>query len=115
MTTTNLHAHVSTSSSDCDGPMYRDYVMVFNDDETAESGKAVNDFSDIHFMQRVMMSVASPYAVQYGMTVKVDESGIEVHESTDEGYRAAEVRWCTDECDESAASQRDVFAEQMGY
>lgn len=116
--TNTLHAHVSTASADCDGPMYRDYVMGFSDDETKEHEDAdgVNDFSDIHFMERVMMSVASPYAVEHGMTVKVDDAGIEVHETTDEGYRRAEVVWCRDEdCDPNASSQRDVYAEMMGY
>ena len=113
---TNLHAHVSTATADCDGPMYRDYVMAFSDEEKAESEAAqgVNDFSDIHFMQRVMMRVASPYAARQ-MTVRVDESGIEVREDTEEGYRHAEVRWCHDDCDTDESSQRDVYAEMMGY
>jgi hypothetical protein len=111
-----LHAHIATSSRDCDGGHGQDYIMFFNDEEIAEHAAAqgINDFSDIHFMQRVMNSVASPYAVEYGMTVKVDSEGIEVHEQTDEGYRAAQVRWCHDQCaDES--SQYDQFAEMMGY
>lgn len=114
--TNTLHAHVSTAAADCDGPMYRDYVEVFNDAETAEheAAQGVNDFSDIHFMQRVMMNVASPYAV-HQMTVKVDDSGIEVSEATEEGYRNASVVWCRDDCDTEARGQRDVFAEQMGY
>lgn len=114
----NLHAHVSTSSRDCDGGHGSDYVMGFNDAEIAEreAAQGINDFSDIHFMQRVMMNVASPYAVEYGMTVKVDSEGIEVHEHTDEGFRAAEVRWCRDEdCDPNASSQYDEYAEAMGY
>lgn len=112
----NLHAHVSTASADCDGPMYRNYVEVFNDAEIAETEAAqgVNDFSDIHFMQRVMMNVASPYAV-HQMTVKVDEQGIEVSEQTEEGYRNASVVWCRDECDTEFHSQRDVYAEAMNY
>lgn len=111
-----LHAHVSTTAVDCDGPLHRDYTVGFNDDEVAarEAAQGINDFSDIDFMQRVMMSVASPYAV-HQMTVKVDDSGIDVHEHTEEGYRAAWVVWCHDECDLDYHSQRDVFAEQMGY
>jgi hypothetical protein len=116
---TNLHAHVSTFSRDCDGGHGNEYTMGFNDDETGERERAqgVNDFSDIHFMQRVMMNVASPYAVEYGMTVKVDSEGIEVHETTDEGFRGAEVRWCRDEdCDPNAQGPvYDEYAEAMGY
>jgi len=114
--TNNIHAHVSTASADCDGPIYRSYVRSFNEDEIAEqkAAQGVNDFSDIHFMERVMMSVASPYAA-HQMTIKVDESGIDVHEQTEEGYRSAEVRWCRDDCDLEDESYRDVYAEQMNY
>lgn len=110
--TTTLHAHVSTSSSDCDGPMYREYVEVFNDDETAESGKAYNDFSDLHFKARILSNAVSFHAT---CKVEVDEDGFQYHEQTDEGYRAVHVSWCESDCDESQSSQRDVFAEQMGY
>lgn len=102
---------------DCDGLYHHDYVDTFNDDEIAERilTKGVNDFSDIHFMNRVMTNVASPYAVQYGMTVTVDDDGIEVNEATDEGFRQASVRWCSDECDETQTAFRDFTAESMGY
>lgn len=117
--TTNLHAHVSTYARDCDGGHGNEYTVGFNDSETAEHVNAdgVNDFSDIHFMERVMLSVASPYAVEYGMTVKVDDSGIEVHEATDEGFRGAEVRWCRDEeCDPNwQGPVYDEYAEMDGY
>lgn len=113
--TNTLHAHVSTQSRDCDGLYNRDYVMTFNDEETAESGKVYNDFSDIHFMNRVMCTVASPYAVEHGMRVTVDNDGINVYEDTEEGYRAADVRWCRENCDTDEYSQRDYTAEAMGY
>jgi hypothetical protein len=35
-TTFSLHAHVSTSSRDCDGGHGQDYITVPNDDERAE-------------------------------------------------------------------------------
>lgn len=111
-----LHAHIDTASRDCDGLYTRDYVMTFNDAEVEESKKDVNDFSDIHFMNRVMTNIASPYAVEHGMTVKVDDAGIEVHEVTDEGYREATVRWCRDEdCEVAEWSFRDHTAEAAGY
>ena len=113
--TTTLHAHVESSSADCDGTYSRDWTVFFNEDEKKESADAdgVNDFSDIHFMERVMMSVASPYAARQ-MTVKVDDDGIEVSEATEEGYRNAEVRWCHEDCEDSH-SFRDHRAESMGY
>lgn len=115
--TNTLHAHVSTYSRDCDGGHGHDYVMMFSESELAERENAdgINDFSDIHFMQRVMMSVASPYAVEYGMTVKVDSTGIEVNEATDEGFRSAEVRWCREACEETYDHHFDEYAEAMGY
>jgi hypothetical protein len=112
----SLHAHVFTSSRDCDGGHGNEYTMTYSPEEIEESKQEFNDFSDIHFMQRVMMNVASPYAVEYGMTVTVDSEGIDVHENTDEGSRAANVRWCHDEmCDPMVSSQYDQFAEAMGY
>lgn len=115
--TTNLHAHVSTASADCDGPMYRDYVTALNDDERAmhEQANGVNDFHDLTFKERVLGNHVSFHS-EFGVTVKVGEDGFTMSEQTDEGYRSAEVRWCEDEdCDPNAASQRDVFAEMMGY
>lgn len=115
--TTNLHAHVSTASADCDGPFYRDYVTALNDDERAMHDKAqgVNDFHDLVFKERVLGNHVSFHS-EGGVTVKVDSDGFHMHEQTDEGYRSAEVRWCEDEdCDPNAASQRDVYAEMMGY
>lgn len=113
---TNLHAHVSTASADCDGPMYRDYVLSLSESELAEhiAADGVNDFHEIHFMERALCSVASPYAACQ-MTVKIDDDGIDVYERTEEGYRSAQVRWCRDECDENETSQRDVYAELAGY
>lgn len=115
--TTSLHAHVFTASSDCDGPMYREYVTGLNDVELAEHERqnGINDFHDLHFKERVLGNHVSFHS-EFGVTVKADSEGFTMHEQTDEGYRSAEVRWCEDEdCDPNAASQRDVYAEQMGY
>lgn len=115
--TTSLHAHVSTAAADCDGPMYRDYVTELNDDEVAEHERAngVNDFHDLHFKERVLGNHVS-FHTEFGCKVEVTAEGFTAHEQTDEGYRSAEVRWCEDEsCDPRAYSQRDVFAEMMGY
>jgi hypothetical protein len=115
--TTTLHAHVATASADCDGPLYRDYVTSLNDSERAmhEAAQGVNDFHDLEFKSRVLSNHVSFHS-EGGVSVNVSEHGFTMSESTDEGYRSAEVRWCEDEdCDPHAASQRDVFAEQMGY
>lgn len=115
--TTSLHAHVSTASADCDGPMYREWVESLNDDEVAmhEKAQGVNDFHDLTFKERVLGNHVSFHS-EFGVTVKVDAEGFTMSEQTDEGYRSAEVRWCEDEdCDPRAYSQRDVYAEMMGY
>jgi hypothetical protein len=116
MTTNTLHAHIDTAAADCDGPLYRSWVATFNDEERAErdAAQGINDFSDIHFMNRVLAGQCGPYAVRQ-LTVKIDESGFTYHEDTEEGYRSGEVRWCTDDCDTEERSQRDVYAEMMGY
>lgn len=115
--TSHLHAHVSTASADCDGPLYRDYVTELNDVEIAEHERAngINDFHDLHFKERVLASHVSFSPVDNAI-VTVAEWGFSTHEPTEEGYRSAEVRWCEDEsCDPRAYSQRDVYAEMMGY
>lgn len=115
--TTSLHAHIDTASTDCDGPMYREYVVTLNDDEIAQhvAADGVNDFHDLEFKARVLSSQVSFHS-EFGVTVKVDEHGFEMHEQTDEGHRSSSVRWCEDEtCDEEAYSQRDIYAEMMNY
>ena len=115
--TTTLHAHVSTASSDCDGPMYRDYVSALNDDERAmhEKANGVNDFHELEFKARILSNHVSFHS-EAGVQARIFDGGFETTEQTDEGYRSSEVRWCEDaDCDPNAASQRDVFAEMMGY
>lgn len=115
--TTNLHAHVSTASADCDGPMYRDFVSALNDDERKmhDDANGVRDFHDLAFKSRVLAAHVSFHS-EVGVEVRMTLDGFSMVEQTDEGYRSAEVRWCEDEdCDPHAESQRDVYAEMMGY
>lgn len=97
--------------------MYREYVTELNSTEIAmhEVSNGVNDFHDLAFKERVLGDHVAFHS-EGGVTVKVTRDGFTMHEPTDEGYRSAEVQWCEDpECDTEASSQRDVFAEQMGY
>ena len=113
--TTNLHAHVSTASRDCDGPLYRDWVESLNDDERAmhEKANGVNDFHDLYFKERILGNHVSFHAE---CEVHVFPAGFRVSEPTDEGYRSAEVIWCeVESCDPHESSQRDIYAEMMGY
>lgn len=114
--TISLHAHIDRSQSDCDGPTYDSHVEFFNDAEIAEAAAAqgINDFSDIHFMNRVFVNVAGPYAVMHA-NIEISEGGFQYAETTDEGYRHAEVRWCSDETCKPETTHRDVYAERMGY
>lgn len=110
----SIHAHIDNASSDCDGPIYRSRIEVFNEDEIAESGKTYNDFSEIHFRERVLTSEVSVYSCENG-TLQVSSGGFHWSEQTEEGYRSSDVRWCEDDCDLEEKSYRDVFAEQAGY
>lgn len=113
---TNIHAHVSISTADCDGEINRSHTEVYSEDELREQHEAngVNDFSDIHFMERVLLSVASPYTTNV-VNITMDEHGIEVREDTEEGYRNATVQWCEYDCTTDTTTYQDVRAEQMGY
>lgn len=109
-----LHAHVNTTSVDCDGPIHRNYVTsppVVDADIIVPDDVA---FSDIDFMERVFLNLCSPYAVEQ-LTIEVDENGFRWHERTEEGFRAGGVRWCTDNCDRTQSSYRDIRAEEAGY
>lgn len=110
----NLHAHISTATSDCDGPMYRDYVVFLNDDEKAEHERqdGVNDFHDLHFKSRILGDMVSFHST---CNVVIQETGFTVGEQTEEGYRNAQAVWCEDEECTPAYSQRDIYAEMMGY
>lgn len=103
--TDNLHAHIETASADCDGPFYRSYTVF-----QSEGGEDTMDF-----MNKTFAGQVSPYAVSIGMKVVITEDGFEWSESTEEGYRHGEVRWCHDMNCQPTYSQRDVYAEMMGY
>jgi hypothetical protein len=117
--TTTLHAHVSTAATDCDGPMYRDFVVALNQEELTSHAEAeergYNDFHALDFKKRVLGSHVS-FSSEIGVTIQVTRDGFTVEEPTEEGHRSVEVRWCEDvDCDPDAYAQRDVFAERMGY
>jgi hypothetical protein len=106
-----LHAHVDTYAADCDGPISRSYVETANDDERT------SEFGDLEFRERVLGSrISWSPAEGATVTVQITADGFETNEPTEEGYRAASVRWCEDSsCDTGARSQRDVYAERAGY
>jgi hypothetical protein len=87
-----LHAHSSTSSRDCDGDYTSGHVYEMTLEERC--------YDSLHSLHG---------------TLTVTEDGLEWYEQTEEGYRAASVRWCDDDCPDERSWQRDHRAESMGY
>lgn len=110
-----LHAHIQTYSTDCDGPLSSEHVMVMTDEEK------VSDFGDIEFHNRVVSSIVNTYSIFQGGDLNVaneGDNGIRLtwFEATEEGGRNTEALICDDEdCDPNHSSYRDHRAEEMGY
>ncbi len=104
--TNEPHAHVSIESADCDGRYSRSYIETMTDDERASM------FPDLDFKARVLGNRVSYHEHS---KVFVWPEGFDVQMPTDEGYSHSEVRWCTDNCDESSSTYRDHSAEAAGY
>ena len=100
------HAHVSTNSRDCDGDYSRGHI----DEMTLE--ERCDRYGDLRFKDRVLTSVVNPHG--HG-TLEVTPEHLSWYEQTEEGYRAAEVAWCEDECPAMRSWQRDHRAEAAGY
>jgi hypothetical protein len=101
-----LHAHVETESRDCDGRYTGGRVEEMTLEERCDA------FGDLRFKDRVMAGVVT---IHGNGELKVTPFSLEWHEITDEGYRAADVRWCEDECSDTRTWQRDHSAEAAGY
>lgn len=100
-----LHAHVETSSADCDGTHSRGYVDVMDVSERCET------FGDLSFKERIARSIIS---FTGRGTLNVNEYGVQWMEETEEGYRHVVATWCEKMC-ELQTWQRDHRAEEMGY
>lgn len=117
---TEIHAHIDTYSTDCDGGYSRSHVMTLNDAERKMAGQPINDFHEIDFTNRVVGTVVNAYSLmQEGrLTVRNYNDGrvrLNWSEATEEGARHVEATICHDECDTEEHSQRDHRAEAMGY
>lgn len=123
MTENEIHAHVDSYSTDCDGAISRSYLMTLTDADRAkrEAAAGVNDFTDIEFTDRVVAHMVNAYSLMYEgkLTVRKHEDGdvmLNWSEATEEGGRAVDVRICRDACDLGEdSSYRDHRAEAMGY
>ena len=100
-----VHVHIETSSSDCDGPLYRSSTWTPEDDQ-----------SSAEFFAKWMLSLHA-YNGTVEVHVTADGEWVGTHsQRTDEGYHAEEHRSCIyEDCRGQRASQRDIYAEQMGY
>lgn len=90
-----LHAHITTSHTDCDGTHGDGYVLVQSE---RESGLK---FGDLAFQDRVLTLVASPSTEGGGVLhVTHYEQGniLEWSEPTDEGGIYRKARFCSQEC-----------------
>lgn len=104
--TNTLHAHVSSTSTDCDGMYSREYVMVQEDGQ-----------DEFDFQTRVMDNLVS--TTGFGGTLKVhnDEDGLRMEwmETTEEGSRHLDADFCTKDCETDMSLTRDHSAEAMNY
>lgn len=110
------HAHIDRDATDCDGRMSHSHVVSPTPEELADQ------FGDIHFMERVVGSATSVYALLDTGRLDVTRTGtgtydlkFEWSEPTEEGSIHIEGRFCTDDCNLDESSQRDHRAESMGY
>lgn len=109
------HLHYTNNSRDCDGPhqFFADYVPDRED----------IDFSDpmdvaMNFVMPMLFSVPEHGDDPVSIGIDFDERGNYVLTSgkrTEEGFTHDTYVVCNCEDFEPGSSQRDVFAEQMGY
>jgi len=101
-----LHAHMTSSSRDCDGTYSGGHVYEMTTQEKAE------EFGDLHFKDRVL---ANTVTLHGDGTLTVTPEYLRWYENTEEGYRSVDVNWCEDDCPAERSWQRDHRAEAAGY
>lgn len=101
------HAHVYTTSQDCDGKYERSHV------DRPSAIERTEEFGDLHFKERVMGSVVSLHAENGNLNVFPDR--MFWTQNTDEGYEHAEVHWCEEDDRDDKSTFRDHTAERAGY
>lgn len=102
MSTTNLHAHVSVESADCDGRYSSAYTL------TADEGQDDYDF-------KVATTGNALGHLEDGSTASFNEFGFDFYRPTEEGFVSSEIRWCDDGDADRPNTQRDHSAEAAGY
>lgn len=101
-----FHVHAYSRSVDCDGPLDRERTYQLT------SLRDVEDKGDL--WSRLVRMEVCPHGIQ---TVNITEGHCaEFNQLTDEGFSAVTLQGCTDpNCAHDRASQRDHYAEAMGY
>jgi len=119
------HVHLETSSRDCDGPFYTSRTVTFRHlrwDKDKDEDIETNGYDPDDLWRRL----AQMHAPLTGpSTIKIELTDCNIRaglfkmtwaESTDEGHSSGEMRGCYDPtCAHRSPSQRDIFAERMGY
>jgi hypothetical protein len=100
----SAHAHVHTVGQDCDGMQEWSYVMAPDEGETRDA-----------FRGRMVADHLPDTTEGAAVGVFFDRHGFSYTEPTDEGYRAVEVTWCTDDDMDTPRGYRDHAAEAAGY
>lgn len=104
---TTYHAHVASTSRDCDGQYDNDYVDVQYDDE-----------SEYDFEIRMLARLVSVWADKGTLDVRTDSDGLPIMEwsqPTEEGYVFIAAAFCRNQCNSDARRYRDHTAEAAGY
>ena len=109
-----IHAHIETYSTDCDGPISRTYVMTMNDSERN------SDFGDIEFHDRVTAHIVNTFSLMSTGRLdvnKYDSNHVSLRwfEPTEEGSNDKRAVFCADDCDTGENSYCDHRAESAGY
>lgn len=117
------HIHIHTSSRDCDGPMERFRTIneiprpsYYRELEDGEEDDYVQNKTDMWLW--AISTLPDLYQHEQTVTLTVDNQAFNMSwgGATEEGYAGGEVQYCEDdECSDEHASQRDHFAEAMGY
>lgn len=104
----SLHCHFSTSATDCDGRIDRDYIMVSNE------GQDEYDFRS--FVLGMLIGLGDGTLTQVtGESAGLPWTRLEWSEPTEEGHHYGEALLCQDDCDLEEHHYRDHQAEAAGY
>jgi len=103
------HAHVEFGGRDCDGPTGGSYI-----------DRPVDEDDRYDFWSRIVAEMVYAFTLSGQLRVASDDEGrpgtATWQETTDEGSRYKEARYCTDpSCADEKSTRFDVYAEMAGY